>query len=159
MINLGLALAILGAAAAVILAGCGSAKGVGLAGQSAAGLISEDPSMFGKVLILQLLPGTQGLYGFLIAILVLVNVGVLGGAPKDLSWQQGMYYLVSCLPIAFAGFISAIHQGKVAAAGVSLIAKKPDQVGKAITMASLVEFYAILPFLISLLAVLSVSVG
>ena len=159
MINLGLALAILGAALAVILAGCGSAKGVGLAGQSAAGLLSEAPSMFGKVLILQLLPGTQGLYGFLIAILVLVNVGVLGGAPKDLSWQQGMYYLVACLPIAFAGLVSAIHQGKVASAGVSLIAKKPDQVGKAITMASLVEFYAILPFLISLLAVLSVSVG
>ena len=140
MINLGLALAILGAALAVILAGCGSAKGVGLAGQAAAGLLSEDPSMFGKVLILQLLPGTQGLYGFLIAILVLVNVGVLGGAPKDLSWQQGMYYLVACLPIAFAGLISAIHQGKVASAGVSLIAKKPDQVGTAITMASLVEF-------------------
>ena len=159
MINLGLALAILGAALAVILAGMGSAKGVGLAGQAAAGLLTEEPSMFGKVLILQLLPGTQGLYGFLIAILVLVNVGVLGGAPKDLSWQQGMYYLVACLPIAFAGLISAIHQGKVASAGVSLIAKKPDQVGKAITMASLVEFYAILPFLISLLAVLSVSVG
>ena len=159
MINLGLALAILGEALAVILAGCGSAKGVGLAGQAAAGLLSEDPSMFGKVLILQLLPGTQGLYGFLIAILVLVNVGVLGGSPVELSWQQGMYYLVACLPIAFAGLVSAIHQGKVASAGVSLIAKKPDQVGKAITMASLVEFYAILPFLISLLAVLSVSVG
>ena len=159
MINLGLALAILGAALAVILAGCGSAKGVGLAGQAAAGLLSEDPSMFGKVLILQLLPGTQGLYGFLIAILVLVNVGVLGGSPVELSWQQGMYYLVACLPIAFAGLVSAIHQGKVASAGVSLIAKKPDQVGKAITMASLVEFYAIFPFLISLLAVLSVSVG
>ena len=159
MINLGLALAILGAALAVILAGCGSAKGVGLAGQAAAGLLSEDPSMFGKVLILQLLPGTQGLYGFLIAILVLVNVGVLGGSPVELSWQQGMYYLVACLPIAFAGLVSAIHQGKVASAGVSLIAKKPDQVGKAITMESLVEFYAILPFLISLLAVLSVSVG
>ena len=151
MINLGLALAILGAALAVILAGCGSAKGVGLAGQAAAGLLSEDPSMFGKVLILQLLPGTQGLYGFLIAILVLVNVGVLGGSPVELSWQQGMYYLVACLPIAFAGLVSAIHQGKVASAGVSLIAKKPDQVGKAITMASLVEFYAILPFLICLL--------
>lgn len=159
MINLGLALAILGAALAVILAGCGSAKGVGLAGQAAAGLLSEDPSMFGKVLILQLLPGTQGLYGFLIAILVLVNIGVLGGAPADLSWQQGMYYLVACLPIAIAGLFSAIHQGKVASAGVSLIAKKPTELGKAITMASLVEFYAILPFLISLLAVLSVSAG
>ncbi len=157
MNNLGLVLALLGAACAVVFAGIGSAKGVGLAGQASAGLLSEDPSMFGKVLILQLLPGTQGLYGFLIAILVLVNVKILGGSPVTLTWQQGAYYFVACMPIAIAGLFSAIHQGKVAAAGVSLVAKKPDQVGKAITMASLVEFYAILPFLISLLAVLSVS--
>ncbi len=157
MISLGLALALFGAACAVVLAGIGSAKGVGIAGQASAGLLSEDPSMFGKVLILQLLPGTQGLYGFLIAILVLVNVGVLGGSPEELTLQQGAYYFVACLPIAVAGLFSAIHQGKVAAAGVSLIAKKPDQVGKAVTMASLVEFYAILPFLISLLAVLGIG--
>ena len=157
MINLGLALAILGAALAVILAGCGSAKGVGLAGQAAAGLLSEDPSMFGKVLILQLLPGTQGLYGFLIAIMVLVSVNVLGGAPVELTWKQGLYYLAACLPIAIAGYFSAVHQGKVAAAGVNLLAKQKDQLGKAITMASLVEFYAILPFLISLLAILSIN--
>ena len=157
MNNLGLALALLGAACAVIFAGMGSAKGVGLAGQASAGLLTEDPSMFGKVLILQLLPGTQGLYGFLIAILVLVNVNILGGSPAELSWQQGLYYLAACLPIAIAGYFSAVHQGKVAAAGVNLIAKQKDQVGKAITMASLVEFYAILPFLISLLAVLNVK--
>lgn len=157
MISLGLALALFGAACAVVLAGIGSAKGVGIAGQASAGLLSEDPSMFGKVLILQLLPGTQGLYGFLIAILVLDNVGVLGGSPEELTLQQGAYYFVACLPIAVAGLFSAIHQGKVAAAGVSLIAKKPDQVGKAVTMASLVEFYAILPFLISLLAVLGIG--
>ena len=157
MNNLGLALALLGAACAVIFAGMGSAKGVGLAGQASAGLLTEDPSMFGKVLILQLLPGTQGLYGFLIAILVLVNVNILGGSPVELSWQQGLYYLAACLPIAIAGYFSAVHQGKVAAAGVNLIAKQKDQVGKAITMASLVEFYAILPFLISLLAVLNVK--
>ena len=157
MNNLGLVLALFGAACAVIFAGMGSAKGVGLAGQASAGLLTEEPSMFGKVLILQLLPGTQGLYGFLIAILVLVNVNILGGSPVELSWQQGLYYLAACLPIAIAGYFSAVHQGKVAAAGVSLIAKQKDQVGKAITMASLVEFYAILPFLISLLAVLSIK--
>ncbi len=157
MNNLGLVLALFGAAFAVIFAGMGSAKGVGLAGQASAGLLTEDPSMFGKVLILQLLPGTQGLYGFLIAILVLVNVNILGGSPAELSWQQGLYYLAACLPIAIAGYFSAVHQGKVAAAGVNLIAKQKDQVGKAITMASLVEFYAILPFLISLLAVLSIK--
>ncbi len=157
MHNLGLVLALFRAAFAVIFAGMGSAKGVGLAGQASAGLLTEDPSMFGKVLILQLLPGTQGLYGFLIAILVLVNVNILGGSPAELSWQQGLYYLAACLPIAIAGYFSAVHQGKVAAAGVNLIAKQKDQVGKAITMASLVEFYAILPFLISLLAVLSIK--
>lgn len=157
MNNLGLVLALFGAAFAVIFAGMGSAKGVGLAGQASAGLLTEDPSMFGKVLILQLLPGTQGLYGFLIAILVLVNVNILGGSPAELSWQQGLYYLAACLPIAIAGYFSAVNQGKVAAAGVNLIAKQKDQVGKAITMASLVEFYAILPFLISLLAVLSIK--
>lgn len=159
MDNLGLALALFGAAFAVVFAGIGSAKGVGLVGQASAGALSEDPSLFGKVLILQLLPGTQGLYGFIIAIFVLINTNVLGGTPAFLTWQQGLMYLASCLPIAFGGLLSGIHQGKVAAAGVSLVAKKPDQSGRAITMASLVEFYAILPFLISFLAVFSIKVG
>ena len=156
MNNLGLVLALLGAACAVVFAGLGSARGVGLAGQASAGLLTEDPSMFGKVLVLQLLPGTQGLYGFLIAIMVLVNVKIIGGSPVELSWQQGLYYFIACLPIAIAGYFSAIHQGKVAAAGINLLAKQKDQLGRAVTMASLVEFYAILPFLISLLAVLSI---
>lgn len=157
MVNLGLALAIFGAAIAVIFAGMGSAKGVGLVGQASAGLLSEDPSMFGKVLILQLLPGTQGLYGFIVAIFVLIQTNVLSGSPVELSWQKGLLYLAACLPIGIAGFFSAVHQGKVAAAGVSLIAKKPDQSGRAVTMASLVEFYAVLPFLISLLTIISIG--
>ena len=157
MTNLGLALALFGAAFAVIFAGIGSAKGVGLVGQASAGALSEDSSLFGKVLILQLLPGTQGLYGFIIAIFVLIRTNVLSGTPVELTWQQGLLYLASCLPIAFGGLLSGIHQGKVAAAGVALVAKKPDQSGRAITMASLVEFYAILPFLISFLAVFRIG--
>ncbi|MCM1545000.1 MAG: V-type ATP synthase subunit K [Ruminococcus sp.] len=154
---LGLAFAILGAALAVGLAGMGSAKGVGLVGQASAGLLSEDPSMFGKVLTLQLLPGTQGLYGFIIAIFVLIRTNLMSGTPTQLSWQQGLLYFAACLPIAIAGYFSAIHQGKVSAAGVSLLAKKSDQLGRAVTMASLVEFYAILPFLISFLAVFNIG--
>ena len=157
MTNLGLALALFGAAFAVIFAGIGSAKGVGLVGQASAGALSEDSSLFGKVLILQLLPGTQGLYGFIIAIFVLIRTNVLSGTPVELTWTQGLLYLAACLPIAFGGLLSGIHQGKVAAAGVSLVAKKPDQSGRAITMASLVEFYAILPFLISFLAVFRIG--
>ena len=157
MTNFGLALALFGAAFAVIFAGIGSAKGVGLVGQASAGALSEDSSLFGKVLILQLLPGTQGLYGFIIAIFVLIRTNVLSGTPVELTWQQGLLYLAACLPIAFGGLLSGIHQGKVAAAGVSLVAKKPDQSGRAITMASLVEFYAISPFLISFLAVFRIG--
>lgn len=157
MNNLGLVLAIFGAAFAVIFAGMGSAKAVGLVGQASAGLLSEDPSMFGKVLILQLLPGTQGLYGFIVAVFVLIQTNVFSGNVTEISWQQGLLYLAACLPIAIAGYFSAIHQGKVAAAGVSLIAKKPDQSGRAVTMASLVEFYAILPFLVSLITIIRIG--
>ena len=157
MSNVGLVLALFGAAAAVIFAGIGSAKGVGMVGQASAGALSEDTSLFGKVLILQLLPGTQGLYGFIIAIFVLIRTGLLSGSVAQLTWQQGLLYFVACLPIAVCGLLSGIHQGKVAAAGVSLVAKKNDQSGRAITMASLVEFYAILPFLISFLAVFRIG--
>mgnify|MGYP003379121895 CR=1 FL=1 len=78
MENLGIVLALLGAAFAVLLAGAGSAVGVGRAGEAAAGVVTEDPSKFGKVLILQLLPGTQGIYGLLIGFLCLSQIGVIG---------------------------------------------------------------------------------
>lgn len=156
MNDLGLFLALFGAALAVGLAGMGSAKGVGVASQSAVGVLTEDPGKFGKLLVLQLLPGTQGLYGFIIAIMVLLNVGILGGN-ADISMVSGFLYLASCLPIALAGYFSAIHQGRVAASGISLVAKRPDESGKAIVAASLVELYAILAFVVSLLAVLKIA--
>ncbi len=156
MSNLGLFLALFGAALAVGLAGVGSAKGVGLASQSAVGVLTEDPGKFGKLLILQLLPGTQGLYGFIIAVMVLLNVGILGGS-ADVSMVSGFLYLASCLPIAIGGYFSAIAQSKVAAAGISLVAKRPGESGKAIVSASLVELYAILAFVVSLLSVLKIN--
>lgn len=61
----------LGIALAVGLACIGSAKGVGLAGEAVTGLLTEQPEKFGKALILQLLPGTQGLYGFVVGLLAL----------------------------------------------------------------------------------------
>ena len=156
MANLGLFLALLGAALAVGLSGMGSAKGVGIASQSAVGVLTEDPSKFGKMLVLQLLPGTQGLYGFIISVMVLLNVGILGG-DANVSMVSGFLFLASCLPVALGGYFSAIHQGKVASAGISLVAKKPDESGKAIVAASLVELYAILSFVVSLLSVLQIS--
>ena len=147
-------LALLGAALAAILSGMGSAKGVGLVGEASSGLLAEDPSKFGKALILQALPGTQGIYGLITAFLIIFKLGILSGAPLTLTVAQGAYYLVAGLPIAIVGFYSGIKQGRVAAAGISLLAKRPKEVGKAITSAALVETYAIFAVLVSLLMVL-----
>ena len=131
-------LAVLGAALAVGLGGIGSAKGVGIAGEAAAGLIAEDPDKFGQTLILQALPGTQGIYGFLVGIMVMLNCGFLGGNAA-LTASQGMYVLAACLPCALTGLISGIHQGRVAAAGINVVAKRPNEVSKAMIYAAMVE--------------------
>ena len=156
MTNLGLTFAIIGAAFAALIAGIGSAKGVGLVGEAAAGLVSHDPSKFSKALILQLLPGTQGLYGLLVSVLLLSRIGVLGGSPAELTLAQGLMYFAASLPIAFGGLFSGISQGKAAAAGVGIIAKKPEESGKAIIMAAMVETYAILALLISILIIYNI---
>lgn len=156
MNSLGLALAITGAVFAALFAGIGSARGVGLVGEAAAGLVSQDPSKFSKALILQLLPGTQGLYGLLVAVLLLTNIGVIGGNPAELTVAQGLMYFAASMPIAFGGLISAIYQGRAAAAGIGIVAKKPDDSGKAIIMAAMVETYAILALLISILIIYNI---
>ena len=159
MNNLGLFLAILGAALAVGLSGVGSARGVGLVGEAGAGLLSEDSSMFTKILVLEILPGTQGLYGFLIAIFIFIKAGILSGAPVEMTWTQGLALLAGAMPMAVVGYFSAIYQGRVAASGVSLIAKKPTELVKAMTIAAVVEFYAVLALLVSFFAVNNVNIG
>lgn len=145
--NGGFVFATLGVALAVGLSGIGSAKGVGLVGQSAASLMTEQPEKFGKALVLQLLPGTQGLYGFVIGLLVFLKV------TPDMSFQNGLYLLLACLPVAIAGLWSGIAQGKTAAAGVQILAKKPEQTTKGIIFAAMVETYALLGFVVSILLV------
>lgn len=150
-------MAISGAILAALLAGIGSARGVGMVGEAAAGVLAEDPSKFSKVLILQLLPGTQGLYGLLTAVLLLSQIGVLGGEVIPLTFSQGIKYFMAAMPIAFVGLFSAIYQGRTAVAGVGIVAKKPDQNGKAITLAAMVETYAILALLVSVLTIFSLK--
>ena len=158
MSQLGIVYALLGAAVAVLLSGAGSALGVGIAGQAASGVMSEDPSKFAKVLIMQLLPGTQGLYGLIIGFLTLSKIGLLGGGPVDVSVQTGLLILAACLPIGIVGLISGKSQGKTAAAAIGIVAKKPDQFGKAMLFPAMVETYAILALLISFLAVSAIQV-
>ena len=154
--TLGLALAVFGAALAMGLCAMGSARGVGLVGEKAAGLISEDPDKFGQVLLLQLLPGTQGIYGLLTAFIILFNIGIIGGNPKELTLYQGMLYFASSLPIALVGFYSAIYQGRAAAAGVGIIAKRPEELAKGITFSAMVETCAVLALLISILSIFGI---
>ena len=101
----GISIAIIGAALCAALAGCGSAIGVMAAGKAAAGVASEKPELFGKLLVLQALPGTQGIYGFLTAILIMVRIGVLGGAPVELSMSQGWQFFGAAMPMAIAGLV------------------------------------------------------
>ena len=152
----GIILALAGAALATILAGIGSARGVGMATEAGMGVLAEDPSKFGKLLVLELLPGTQGLYGFIVSFMVMLNIGVLGDK-VDVSMTQGWLYIAACLPIAVGGYFSAIMQGKAATAGVALVAKRPAEFSKAMVSTTLVEIYALLAFLVSLLSVLAVG--
>ena len=147
-----------GAAMAAVMAGVGSALGVGLAGQASAGVVSEDPDRFGSCLLLQLLPGTQGIYGLLIAFVIASKAGVLSGA-ANLSATAGLSLFLAAIPIAFGGLLSAIAQGKVAVAGINLVAKKPEEQGKAMLMTVMVETYAVLALLISFLLVNGVKVA
>ena len=153
----GVVLALIGAAIAVTLAGLGSIKGVGGATEVGMGALAEDSSMFGKMLVLELLPGTQGLYGFIVAFMILLNVGVLGGDAASVSTVQGLLYLVAALPIGVGGLISAIAQGRAAIAGITLSAKKASEFSKAMVSTTLVEIYALLAFLVSLLSVLAIG--
>lgn len=147
-----------GAAMAAVMAGVGSAIGVGLAGQASAGVVSEDPDRFGSCLLLQLLPGTQGIYGLLIAFVIATKAGLLGGG-SALSATAGLSLFLAAIPIAFGGLLSAISQGKVAVAGINMVAKKPEEQGKAMLMTVMVETYAVLALLISFLLVNGVKVA
>ena len=137
----------LGVALAVGLAGIGSAKGVGLAGEAVSGLLTEQPEKFGKALILELLPGTQGLYGFVVGLMILTNL------TTSTTLAQGLYLLFASLPVAIAGLFSGIAQGRCAASSVAILAKKPEHNTKGIVLTAMVETYALLGFVISLLLV------
>ena len=151
------AIGMLGAGLAVCLAGAGSARGTGLAGEAGTGLLCEDPSKFGKVMILQVIPGTQGLYGLVVWFFAIFRMGLLSGSLPDLTITQGLQYFVACLPMALGGMISAIAQGRVACASINLLAKKPDHWSKGMVLCVTVEFYAILSLLASMLMIINIS--
>jgi V/A-type H+/Na+-transporting ATPase subunit K len=148
--NLGLFLALAGAAIAISFNGTGSSIGIGYAAGAASGAMSENPKLFGKLILLVALPGTQGIYGFVVGFLTLQKIGLIGGQVLDLTVWQGLQVLFMCLPVALSGLFSAIHQGKVCASGINMVSKQESEVGKALVMGVLVEFYAVLGLLSSI---------
>jgi V/A-type H+/Na+-transporting ATPase subunit K len=147
----GTAIALLGAALAVGLPCSGSAKGVSTVGRAGAGVLSVDPSKFSRVLILQILPGTQGLYGLVVWFLALMKLGFFDFELVALTLREGFSFFGACMPVAIGGFVFGIMQGRLGAGGLSLMTKRPNELSKSIILAIMVEFYAILALLATFL--------
>jgi V/A-type H+-transporting ATPase subunit K len=152
----GMILALAAAGLAALMPGIGSAIGIGIAGRTAAGVLSEKPERYGQMFIMVVLPGTQGFYGFLAAFLVMLNLGFFAGTvPEKMSLTLGIEVLMACVPIVFAGLISAVLQGRVCAGGILMAAKKPEMAFKAgVVYAVMVEVYAVLGLLVTMFMLL-----
>ena len=145
----GLAIGLFAAAIAAILPGMGSAKAVGLAGETAAGVSAETPEASSKLTLLQLLPATQGIYGFVIAIVIMAKIGIMGGSGAVVPVDKALMLLAAAL----VGYFSAIAQGKCAAGSMLMVGRRPEMQGKGMMMTAMVETYAVLALLISFLCV------
>lgn len=158
MISLGFAIAILGGGLAAGLAAYGSSVGVGLAGEMAGGVISEDPDKFGSMLILQALPATQSIYGLVVAILVLVKLNGFDSENRleELDLASGLAIFAACVPAMFGELISSIWQGKVAVSSMGVVAKKPDAFGRAVIMPVLVETFGLFALIATIIILMVV---
>ena len=145
MYSAGYAIAMAGIAICVILCGVGSAIGLYKTGSAAAGILGEDPKKFGKVLVLVLLPATQGIYGFIVAIIA------SGGLPTSMEAAQGWAIFGQVMPMAISGLVSGFFQGKAAANCIYAVGKQESLGGKLIIYPAMIEFYAILGMLISIM--------
>ncbi len=151
--SIGFGVALAGGALAAGMGAAGSAIGCGLAGEMAAGVLSEDPDKFGQMLILQALPGTQAIYSLVVAILVMVKLQVFGGSSGlyDLPLAKGIAVFAACLPCMLGEFVSAIWQGRASVGAAGLVAKRPDAFGKSVILPALVETFALLSLIATIL--------
>jgi V/A-type H+-transporting ATPase subunit K len=155
----GRGLALLGAALAYFLPATASGVGGRMVAEAANGLLAEDPKKFGQCLIMQAITATQGIYGLIVSFLILLKIGFIpGSTPVELSNVTGFYFLMASLPVGIAAWTTGVSQGRAACAGVSLIAKRPEELGKAVIHAVMIETYQILGLLVSFLIWLSIPV-
>ncbi len=149
-ITFGIGMVFAGAAIASALGFAGSAIGMGYAGSAGSAVTSERPELFGRILLMQALPGSQGIYGLVGAFLILNFAGILGGGEETvISSFTGLQFLMTGIPIGVAGFFSGIFQGMVSASGITMIAKDETLIARAIILSAMVETWAIFGLLIS----------
>ena len=152
--EIGGVLAIVGAVLAVVLTGIGSAIGMAWVQQAAAGVVSEEPEKYGKTLILQLIPSSNALYGFVVGFLVIFQVLFSG---VTYSVVEGLMVLGICLPIAIVGMIACLCQAKVCVSGIIMVGKKAELSGRALTMAVFIELFALFALIISVLGIFQIG--
>lgn len=152
-VEIGRGLAVAGAGLAVGLACAGSGRGIGIASQAATGVLSEKPHLFGKVLIMVALPGTQGFYGFITAIMLFMKSGLISGT-YAVSLNSGIAMLFVGFAVGFAEYMTAVWQGEASAASISLIARREEEFGRAILWPAMVETYAVVSLLAGILTII-----
>ena len=155
-LDTGMGWAVIGAILAVMLGGIGSAHGIRIACVQGAGVMSEKPELFGKLLVLMALPGTQGFYGLIIAIMIALQTGIMGG-DVTVTPLVGLGLLFIGLCAGMVLWLSAVNQGRTSAASVNLTAKKPEESGRAIILPALVETYAVVALLAAILLILWIT--
>ncbi len=153
-IEIGRGLCYAGAGLAFGLAGAGSACGIATAAHAGAGVLREKPELFGRMLIMIALPGTQGFYGFIAAILIMTQTGLIGGGPLKISLGTGLALFFIGLGDGIAQLVSAIKQGEASAAGIALVARRPESSGRAILFPAFVETYAVVALLATILFII-----
>jgi V/A-type H+-transporting ATPase subunit K len=137
---MGLWIGVAGIFAAVGIGCWGSSVGLRYAGNAVNAAMIEEPKLFGKYLVLTVLPGTQGIYGFVIGFLAISKVTV------GMSVGGGLALFFACLACGFTGYVSSSNQGRVCASGIEMTVKHNDQSGKALVLAVFIEFYSIFRF-------------
>jgi len=157
-VQTGIGWSVSGSMLCVMMGCCGSALGIRIAASQAAGVLSEKPELFGKMLILMALPGTQGFYSFIGAVFTSLRTGLLGGQ-VTVPPVVGVGLLFVGIGQGVVEWRSAIYQGETSAAAINLVARKPEEAGRAIILPAMVETYAVVALLAAILTTLWLTQG
>lgn len=130
---------ILGLSLCMILCGAGSAIGLYKTGSASAGVLAEDNKKFSKIIVLALLPATQGIYGFVLAVM---KIGAIA---------QGWNLFGAMIGLGITGMLSAILQGITASSCIYAIGKNSAGSGKYVLFPAMIEFYAILSLVLGIM--------